>query len=413
MTIDVSEQILGTAAPCMNNSIAMRHHAIRQESEEFVQSEIKPFLTAIRRQGQMPPEVIDSLRRSGFFGLLIPKEFGGRGLDCLARILNVEYVARGCPDVGAVLQIGQLGTGSLIEFADEAQRKRWLPQLASGERICTIAITEEQSGSHVLGMNTTYVDHGDHFVLNGEKCFIGNCPISNLHVVYAREENGKKLSAFIVEGERPGVDNGGRQETAGLRAFPFGRLRLTDVTIPRENLLGRLGQGREIAYRVIAHHGRPSLTALALGIHHRILDLVYAFSARRELYGRSIRAIPDVRFKVFDIYQRYEVCRQSAYEAAHLESIGAKSFRALALAKYLNGEYVCQSALVAADMLGARAGIPEYDIAQLTLDAMMTRPPSGTGDVQRRRILEDFFGEKIPPWEVGDIDTVSLGSLGE
>ena len=246
-------------------------------------------------------------------------------------------------------------------------------------------------------METTYEVVNGGFVLNGEKCFIGNCPIANLHVVYAREKNGKKLSAFIVEWERDGVDNSVRHVTAGLRAFPFGRLKLSNVEIPFDNILGDLGDGQRISYHVIAHHGRPSLTALALGIHHRILDLSYEFTRKRRLYGDSIRNIPDVRNKIFEIYNRYEVCRQSAYEAAHMESIGGKSFRSLAHAKYLNGEGVCQSAMIAADIFGARAGLAEFEIGQLTLDAMMTRPPSGTGNVQRRRILEDLFGELTPP----------------
>lgn len=400
MKIEVLKEFSTTDTPCIAFSTAERHAQIQAESQRFADLMLKPNFAAIRgRTPHMPDEIISALAASGWFGLLIPKEYGGLGLDCLARILNVQYVTRGCPDVGAVLQIAQLGTGGFIEYASSEQKKKWLPLLATGERISTIAITEEHSGSHVLGMHTTYEETDAGFLLNGEKCFIGNCPIATLHVVYAREKGGKQLSAFIVEGERPGVDNSSRQEPVGLRAFPFGRLKLDNVEIPRENLLGALGQGQEIAYRIIAHHGRPSLTALALGIHHRILDLSYHFTAERELYGKSIRSIPDVRFKVFDIYQRFEICRLQAYEAAQLESTGAKSFRALALAKYLNGEHLCQSALLAADIFGARACLPEYEIAQLTLDAMMTRPPSGTGDVQRRRILEDLFADKIPPWE--------------
>lgn len=378
-----------------------RHHAIRAESINCAETDIDPFEDDIRRNGRIPSSVFEALRRRGFMGLLIPTEYGGRGLDCLARILNVQYIARACPDVGATLQIAQLGTGSILEYGSPDQKKQWLPPLASGERICTIAITEEHSGSHVLGMGTTFEPRNGGYILNGVKCFIGNGPIANLHVVYARQKDGTRLSAFIVEGERPGVDNQEKHETLGLKAFPFGQLKLKNVEVPKENLLGEENRGQEIAYRVIGHHGRPSLAALALGIHHRVFDVAYAFASTRSLYGAPISTLADVRAKIFDIYQKLETCRQSAYEAAYLESSGQPSFRALALAKFLNGEQVCQSALIAADLFGARAGLQEYEIGQLLLDAMMTRPPSGTGDVQRRRVTEHLFGEKIPPWERG------------
>ena len=389
-----------TAAPYQNSTIAQRHDDLCAESERFVQTTIKPHVDAIRRMGAIPGDVIRALGTNKWFGLAIPRDYGGRGLDCLARILSVQHITRGCPDVGAVLQIGQLGTGGLIEYGSGAQKEKWLPLLATGKRLCTIAITEEHSGSHILGMNTTYDERAGRFVLNGEKWFIGNCPIANLHVVYAREKSGKRMSAFIVEGERDGVDNTMQHRTIGLRAFPFGRLILDQVEIPKENVLGQLGQGQEIAHRIVSHYGRPSLTALALGIHHRIYDVAFSYAGQRELYGSAIRSLPEIRSKIFEIYQRFETCRQVAYEAAQLDSTGAKSYRALALAKYVNAERAFESAMIATDVFGARAGLPEYEVGQLLLDAMMTRPPSGTGDVQRRRVVEHLFEEKTPPWEL-------------
>jgi len=407
-----NKQFVVSAAPYQANSTAQRHAEICAETESFAETVVKPHVDAIRRIGGLPDEIIRELGARKWFGLLIPREYGGRGQDCLARILNVQYVTRVCPDVGAVLQIGQLGTGGIIEFGSTEQKNKWLPLLATGERLCTIAITEELSGSHILGMSTTYEEKNGGYVLNGEKWFIGNCPISNLHVVYAREKTGKRLSAFIVEGERPGVDNTMRHRTIGLRAFPFGRLKLTDVEVPRENMLGAPGQGQSIAHRIISHHGRPSLTALALGIHHRIYDVAFSYAGYRELYGKSINALPDIRTKIFEIYQRFETCRQVAYEAAHLDSTGGKSYRALALAKYVNGERVFESAMIATDVFGARAGLPEYEAGQLLLDAMMTRPPSGTGDVQRHRVLEHLIDEKVPSWESDGPEAGGFAQVG-
>ena len=145
MNVEIMNTEYAQHAPCMKNTIASRHDAIRQESEDFVRNNLSIYIGSIRDDGQMPTEVVNELAKKRWFGLLIPEEFGGMGMDCLARVLNVEYVTRGCPDVGAVLQIGQLGTGSILEYGSNKQKEKWLPQLSSGERICTIAITEESS----------------------------------------------------------------------------------------------------------------------------------------------------------------------------------------------------------------------------------------------------------------------------
>ncbi len=379
-------------APLTISLMTERCRDIELATVDFCESCIRPFVQEIRETGEISADLLTDLKETGWLGLLISRHYGGLGGDCLSRIVNVQYLARECPDLGAILQIAQLGTGSILEFGSEKQKLRWLPALASGERICTIAITEEHSGSHVLGMNTTYEETDRGFLLNGSKCFIGNCGIADLHVVYARKKGDKELSGFIVEGEREGVDNSEEHNHLGLRAFPFGRLGLTDVEIPRRNLLGRQGEGLRHAYYVIGHHGRSSLTALALGIHHRILDLTYTFARDRELYGKSIAELPDVRSKVFEIYSTFEQSRQAAYDAANRMSLGEDgAYRHLALAKYLSGDFVCNAANTAAEIFGARVGLPEFEIAQLTLDAMMTRPPSGTGDVQKKRIMDDFF----------------------
>ena len=378
-------------APIRENSVSKRCQELQEKTIQFSEQHVRPHLPVITESRKVPDKLMDELRKTGWFGLMIDRRYGGMGLDCLHRVVNVEHLARECPDFGAILQIAQLGTGSILEFGSEEQKLRWLPEMASGERICTISITEENSGSHVLGMDTSFEESKDGFVLNGEKSYIGNCGIANLHVVYARDKHGKNISAFIVPGETEGVENSVAHHQTGLRAFPFGKLKLDNVYVPRQNQLGQAGDGLKMAYYVIGHHGRPSLTALALGIHRRILDLSYSFSMQRNLYGKPISELPDVRNKIFDVYCLFEQSRQMAYEAAEQMNAGENAYRALSLAKFLSGDHVCKAANIAAEIFGARAGLPEFEIAQLYLDAMMTRPPSGTGDVQKKRIMDDLL----------------------
>jgi alkylation response protein AidB-like acyl-CoA dehydrogenase len=371
-----------------------QYQKIALETEEFLRKEVQPRAEEIHSLKMIPEGLVQALGTSGFFGIMIPRHFGGREQDCLARLINVETMARGHPDVGALLQIAQLGVSSIIEFGSQEQKTLWLPELAEGKRICTISITEEMAGSHVASTNTTYVNTGGHYLINGEKWFIGNAPIANLHVVFAREKDGKDFSTFIVEGERHGVDNGDRHNTLGLPSFPFGKVKFTNVAIPHSNLLGRSGQGQEIIHKVIARYGRPGLTGLALGIHQRILDTTIEFTHARKLYGKCIDALPEIREKIFEIYRRVEISRSLAYSAAASESAGLSAGRALALAKYINSDYACQSAKTASEIFGARANLAEYRTGQLTLDAYMTLAPSGTADVLRKRIMEDLLGER-------------------
>ena len=375
------------------------HLAARALTRSFVEREIAPRSAAIAAEARIPDALVRALGQAGFFGLMIATEHGGMGRDCLARLANVEMVAAASPDVGALLQIAQLGTGALLEFGDDRQQRTWLPQLARGERICTIAITEPVAGSHVKAIDTTYRRTAGGLCLTGEKWFIGNAPIANLHVVFARDADSGVYSAVLVEGERPGVDNSERHQTRGLPGFPLGKLKLQDVDVPLENVVGELGQGQAVIHRVIARHGRLSVTGLALGIQARTLREALGFARSRELYGGPIARLPDVRRKVFEIYQAYETSRALAYQAARLEAQGQRAHRLLALAKYVSSESACRSAMIAAELFGARTNLQYFDAGRLVLDALMTQAPSGTADVLRRRILEDVLGERPVAWD--------------
>lgn len=375
-----------------------KYESFRNEVKGFFKSKLLSHIPELRANRVMPKEVVDAVARSGLVGLMIPTDFGGRGLDCLNRLVVVEAMSELCPEIGSMLQIAQLGSMSILDFGNDEQRSEWLPKLASGERICTIGVTESESGSHIGGSTTTYRSDGRGFVLTGDKYFIGNAPISNLHAVLAKEDGGRNFSMFIVEGERSGVNVANRHVTCGMPAFPIGQINLRDVWIPAGNVLGMMGRGRSIAQEIISRHGRLSITGLALGIHRRILSIAIDFTRSRKLYGEEISQLSDVRTKVFDIYRRLETARSLAYRAAELERDGHDSARMLALAKYVSSESAVESAVCAAQIFGARANLPEYEIAQLTLDAYMTQSPSGTGDILRRRVLEDLYNERSFRW---------------
>jgi alkylation response protein AidB-like acyl-CoA dehydrogenase len=382
----------------VDGGLGERYEAVRSSTRALVSKELVPLADDLRTLNRITGPAADVLGRSKIIGTMIPENLGGLGMDCLARLVSIEEAARISPDIGAFLQIAQLGTMALLEFGTKAQQAEWLPRLASGQRICTIAITEERGGSHISACQTSYQRKRGHIVLNGEKWFIGNAPIADLHVVLARDGDSGELSTLIVDGLSEGVDNTCRHETRGLRGFPWGKLVFRNVLLPVENVVGGFGAGQAVAHRVIERHGRLSLTGLALGIHQKIFECTMDYAKNRKLYGCSITSLSDVRARIFDIYCQLEQGRCTAYRAAALECAGRKSGPLLALAKRLNSEYACKSAMIAAEIFGARANLPEYPIGQLLQDAMMTMAPSGTSDILRKRILQDIFRERQIAW---------------
>jgi alkylation response protein AidB-like acyl-CoA dehydrogenase len=331
-------------------------------------------------------------------GVMIPRALGGLGLDCLSRLHSVVEATRLSPEIGAFLQIAQLGNATLLDFGNEAQRRNWLPRLASGERICTLCITEEESGSNLAGCTTRYRRTGSGFVLNGEKWMIGNAPVADAHVVLARDEDSANLSMFLVDSTAGGVDNDRAHASRGLRGFPFGGVKLTEAAVPLENLIGQPGQGQQLAHQVIGRHGRLSLTGLALGIHQRIFDVVCDFASQRRLYGNPLSELPDVRTRIFQIFSNLEQARSVALRAADEERRSGRSGVLLALAKHVNSDLACKSALLGMEVFGGRANLEEFEIGQLLLDATMTLAPSGTPDILKKRIVEDVLGERPIRW---------------
>ena len=348
--------------------------------------------------GNLPSAVRDLLAETKLIGAMIPQTYGGLGLDCSVRLDIIVETARLSPEVGAFLQIAQLGTAMLLDFGTDAQRREWLPRLASGERICTLAITEEDSGSHISACSTRYHRTHSGFVLNGEKWMIGNAPIADIHAVFARDELTGEMSVFLVDGKASGVDSDRAQATRGLRNFPFGAVKLTDAYVPFENVIGRLGEGQNLAHQVIARHGRLSLTGLALGIHQRIFETVCDFAQQRQLYGKPLSDLPDVRTRIFHIFSNLEQARSVVFRAVDVERNNGNSGVLLALAKQVNSELACKSALLGMEVFGGRANLQEMEIGQLLLDATMTLAPSGTSDILKKRILEDVLNERPIRW---------------
>ncbi|MFE4358877.1 acyl-CoA dehydrogenase family protein [Kitasatospora sp. NPDC056800] len=376
-----------------------RHEGLRAEVRDFAEKEVRPRVARMEAERTIEVELAREIARQGWIGVTIPREFGGLGLGHVAKTVIIEELARVSGAAGSIAQASQLGVAKVLHYGSQAQRRTWLPKFASGECLPTIAVTEPESGGHVLGMTGTAVRDGDEYVLNGRKWFVGNSHIGDVHGVVLRTGQGSRgLSAFLVESDRPGFRTGSPGSQSGLHGFSFGEIILEDCRIPAGNRLGREGRGLDVAYSSSTLYGRINLAAVALGIHTAIVEDTVRFAEGRVLYGRPINQLPNIMLKLGEMQSRLMTARLAAYHASHLLDHGRACDAELMNAKLINTEYALDSARNAMEIHAARGLQPEFRIERYLRDATHVYPPAGTSDVQRLRLGQFASGTYGKQW---------------
>lgn len=385
-----------------------RHELLRQQVRSFAENEVRPRVPHMEKSRQIEHELSRAIGRTGWVGVTIPREFGGMGLGHLAKTIIIEELARVSGAMGAMVQAAQLGVAKVLHFGSGKQRRHWLPRFASGEALPTIAVTEPESGGHVLAVSGTARRHGHDYVLNGRKWFVGNSHISDVHGVVFRTGKGSRgLSAFLVESDRPGFRMGDAGTQSGLHGFSFGELVFEDCRIPAANRLGEEGQGLDVAYSSSVLYGRPNLTAVALGIHRAIMEDTAHFCAQeRIMYGKPLAALPTVNDKLGRMQSQLMTARLAAYHAVHLLDRGLPCDAELINAKLVNTEYALDSARTAMEIFAARGLQAAYSIERYLRDAQHIYAPAGTSDIQRLRLGQVAVGAYGKQWSAVLADRV-------
>lgn len=391
----------------MSESFLTDHHLqLRDEVRTFADVVVAPRVADMEASREIEHDLAHEIARRGWVGATIGKEHGGMAVGHLAKTVIITELSRVSAAMGAMVQASQLGTAKIVHFGTAEQRDTWLPRIAAGTCLPTIAVTEEVSGSHVLGMQMTAVRDGDDYVLNGTKVYVGNSHVGDLHGVVARTGDGSRgLTAFLVESDRPGLTLSPPQPTLGLHGFSFGELVFDDCRIPAANRLGDEGDGRDVAYSSSILYGRPNLTAVALGIHEAILATTTAFCHERIRYGKPLHELPTVRAKLGQIQSRLMTARLTAYHAASLldrhrpesddpeERTDLLSCDAeLMNAKYVNTEYALDSARTAMEIHAAAGLHTDRPMERYLRDAHHIYAPAGTSDIQLLRLAETALG---------------------
>jgi len=372
----------------MDFSFTPEQEILRKTAREFAEKWIAPKADEMEKTGKLPMDLIKKMAEQGFMGVLTPPEYGGTGAGHIARIIILEEIGRVYAAMASTLQIFHLGQAPIIYYGSEEQKKKWLPSLASGEKLATLAVTEPVGGSDIMGIQTTAKKDGDNYILNGKKCFITNAHIADLCGILAKTGE-RDFGCFIVEKDTRGYRLGKEEDTLGLRGGTVGEIFLDNCKVPKENLIGKEGDGLRIALSSISNVGRPGLAATGLGITRRCLEEGAKYANERMAYGKPIGELQGVQWLLTDIYMDYQISRLSSYYAAWLRDKGARCDAENSLAKFWGTEGAARCAHNLMQILGGYGVMNEFVPQRLLRDAETLISAAGTLQIMRLVMARD------------------------
>jgi len=356
----------------------------RQAAREFAEAEVAPRVPEMEETGKVSDAVVKALGEAEMMAITIPEEYGGLGLGYVARLIALEEIGRVSVATAMMLQVLALGIEPIISFGSEEQKKKYLPGLATGERLATVAVTEPTGGSDVKGGRTAYKKDGDGYIIDGRKCFITNSHIADTITVLAKdEEDPDAFSTFIVEKGMEGFRPGHEEHKVGMRGCNTGELIFENCRVPRENLLGKEGKGLRVALSAISGVGRGGMVGCALGLHTACLEAAVKFAQERILYGKPISRLQTIQNKLAEMKIDLEAGRLLAYRAAAMQDKGLRAGNEFAVAKYFTTEAAQKAAKMAVDIHGGYGCMEEFAVTRYWRDAAVLGPSAGTSDIMK------------------------------
>ncbi|NUT52236.1 MAG: acyl-CoA dehydrogenase [Saccharothrix sp.] len=390
-----------------------QHEHLREQVREFAETVVAPAVADMEESKDVNHELSRLIAQQGWIGVTVDPGYGGMGLGHLAKTIIIEELSRVSGAMGAMVQASQLGVAKIVHFGNDEQKQRYLPLVADGRCLPTIAVTEPEAGGHVLGMAASAERVGDEYILNGRKVFVGNSHVGDVHGVVVRTGPGSRgLSAFLVDATAPGFSLAPHRPAMGLHGFSFGELIFDDCRVPAANLLGAEGDGLAVAYSSSVLYGRPNLTAVSLGIHAAIVEQTVRFASAHERYGKPLAELPTVKQKLGQMQSQLMTARLAAYYAAHMLDQGIPCDADLISAKLLNVESSLDSARTAMEIHAAYGLDPGRTVERLLRDANHIYSPAGTSDIQRLRLAEVALGTYRDQWSERLSDKLKASSVG-
>jgi butyryl-CoA dehydrogenase len=367
---------------------------IRDTAREFAEKEMKPVASKFDEEATFPEEIVKKLGELGFMGMMVPEEYGGAALDCVSYAIAVEEISRGDASVGVTMSVNNsLVCQPILDYGTEEQKKKYLPDLAQGQKLGAYAITEPEAGSDAGNVQTTAVLDGDNYVINGNKVFITNGGRADTLVIFAstdKEAKAKGISGFIIEKGMPGFSIGKHENKMGMRSSDTSELIFEDCKVPKENLLGSEGKGFRIALGAL-DGGRIGIAAQAVGIGQACLEAAVAYAKERKQFGKRICEFQAIQWMLANMATDIEAARYLTYRAAHLKDKNARFAKEAAQAKLFASEAAMRAAIDAVQVHGGYGYMKDYDVERYFRDAKLTEIYEGTSEVQRLVIAANLL----------------------
>jgi alkylation response protein AidB-like acyl-CoA dehydrogenase len=362
------------------------HNQLRAAVRELAEDKIAPRAAEIDAKAEFPHDVLAELVRSGFHATHVPEEYGGVGADAIATAIVIEEVARCCVSSSLIPAVNKLGTVPLLLSASEELKQQMLPPLAAGQAMFSYALSEREAGSDAAAMRTRAELDGDHWVLNGTKCWISNAGVSTHYTVMAVTDptaGARGISAFVVLADDPGFSVGHPEHKMGIKGSPTCEIYFDNCTIPADRIIGEPGTGFKTALATL-DHTRLTIGAQAVGVAQGALDHALAYTKQRRQFGQAISDFQGIQFMLADMAMKVEAARQMIYVAAARAERGEKNLTFMsAAAKVFASDTAMSVTTDAVQLLGGYGYTTDFPLERMMRDAKITQIYEGTNQINR------------------------------
>jgi butyryl-CoA dehydrogenase len=378
----------------MDFSLNDHQKLIRDTVRQFMENEVRPSVRQRDREGRYPSAEVKKLAELGCCGMLVPEEWGGPGLDTVSYVLMLEEVARVDAAMATSLSVTNSAVQApLLAFGNNAQKKKYLPRMASGEILGSFCLTEPQAGSDAAGIQARATgDDGGGYKLNGTKTWVSNGSVAGIFLIFAKTDpnaGGKGMTAFLVEPGFKGFRVGRHEEKMGQHSSPSVEIILNDCEVPAENRLGEQGQGLKIALGAL-DGGRMGIAAQAVGLAQGALEESIKYAKQRRAFGKTIGEFQAIQWMIADMQTEIEAARALVHYAAWLKDSGSRMGAAASKAKLYASEMVNRVVAKAVQIHGSVGYSRETDVERMYRDARVITIYEGTSEVQRMIIARDL-----------------------
>jgi butyryl-CoA dehydrogenase len=368
---------------------------LQDQVRKFADAELAPVAAEIDKSGEFPWANLKKMAQLGLLGVVVPEKYGGSGFDFVSLTIAIEEISRACATTGVIVAVNNsLTTYPILQFASEEQKSKYLPLLCSGEKIGAFGLTEPNAGSDVVSLESTARLEGDHYVLNGTKRFITNAGEAGIFIVFAytnREMKHKGISAFVVERDTPGFSLGNHEDLMGIRATANCELIFEDAKIPKENLIGKEGDGFKICMSTL-DVSRIDIGAQAVGIAQAALDESVKYSKERKAFGQPICNFEMIQSMLAEMATQIQAARLLVYYAGYCKDTGMTRFsRESAMSKYYASDIAVDVTRKAVQIHGGYGYSKDYIVERLYRDAKILELYEGTSEIQKIVIARELI----------------------